>query len=86
MAMLTRIAMAGLLLLLGSGCLLEFDDRLLADAGPPDSGGPACDGGLNRCAGSCVDLDADDGNCGSCGHSCPGANRCCAGSCSVHCN
>jgi hypothetical protein len=44
----------------------------------------ACAAPCTSCAGSCVDVLADDENCGGCGIDC-GSELCCAGICSPTC-
>jgi len=43
--------------------------------------GACCSGGLQSCAGSCVNLTADPSNCGTCGTVCPTRAACQAGEC-----
>jgi hypothetical protein len=43
-----------------------------------DSG---CTGSMERCDGTCTDLDSDRGNCGMCGWRCSSALSCTGGQC-----
>ena len=48
-------------------------------------GDPNCKPGQTACDGSCVDVEADPGNCGSCGHGCAVGEYCSAAVCAANC-
>jgi len=50
------------------------------DSETPDEACPCADG-LERCAGTCVDLSADESHCAACGTACSAAQTCASGSC-----
>lgn len=46
---------------------------------------PACNEGLQRCEGTCVDLGSDGSNCGDCGYHCDPGKLCAGGECRTDC-
>lgn len=63
------------------------------DAAAPDAPTAACDAGLTRCGGRCVDTSSDPANCGACDTACGigdparhlAAGRCASGRCAGGC-
>jgi hypothetical protein len=51
-------------------------------AGAAGAGGaPACDDGMSRCDGACVDTESSASHCGECGHPCLPGSTCESGTC-----